>query len=163
MTRYAHKNSFLPVHLPIIFTYSERASSSALDGQFSVSRTTDNIGPRSTLCNHKKSSTLYVECSTAVSASLANVPGYASFSKRNEQRSLRFEQRYSSLNMNLFHTKNWTNNCSTLIYSCIRECGGWGDRQRGLESAFLLALITDRRFMIEMNFPCDIRTALQPN
>ncbi|KAK7477605.1 hypothetical protein BaRGS_00031153 [Batillaria attramentaria] len=52
-----------------------------------------------------------------------------------------------------------------LIYLCdsARSCGGWGDRQRGLVSAFILANITDRRFGIIMTSPCNITKFYIPN
>ncbi|KAK7486319.1 hypothetical protein BaRGS_00022489 [Batillaria attramentaria] len=52
-----------------------------------------------------------------------------------------------------------------LIYLCdsARSCGGWGDRQRGLVSAFILANITDRRFGIIMMSPCNITKFYIPN
>ncbi|KAK7480096.1 hypothetical protein BaRGS_00028656 [Batillaria attramentaria] len=52
-----------------------------------------------------------------------------------------------------------------LIYLCdgSRSCGGWGDRQRGLVSAFLLANVTRRRFGINMTVPCDVTNYYVPN
>lgn len=51
----------------------------------------------------------------------------------------------------------------TLIYSCRSFCGGWGDRLRGILSAYILALLSNRRFLIDMNFPCDIEKGIQPH
>lgn len=51
----------------------------------------------------------------------------------------------------------------TMTYACHWKCNGWGDRLRGLMSVYVLALITRRHFMIDMTFPCSIRTALEPN
>ncbi|KAK7482173.1 hypothetical protein BaRGS_00026638 [Batillaria attramentaria] len=52
-----------------------------------------------------------------------------------------------------------------LIYLCDRgwSCGGWGDRQRGMASAFLLANVTHRRFGINMTLPCDVINYYVPN
>ena len=53
-----------------------------------------------------------------------------------------------------------------LIYKCSRSnslCGGWADRQKGMVSAFLLALVTNRRFGITMTTPCDVRKFYLPN
>ncbi|CAF1058650.1 unnamed protein product [Adineta steineri] len=50
-----------------------------------------------------------------------------------------------------------------MIYSCKSYCGGWGDRLRGITSVYILALLTHRRFMIDMNYPCQIAQALEPN
>ncbi|CAF1406700.1 unnamed protein product [Adineta steineri] len=43
-----------------------------------------------------------------------------------------------------------------MIYSCQSFCGGWGDRLRGILSVYNLALLTNRHFMIDMNYPCEI-------
>ena len=53
-----------------------------------------------------------------------------------------------------------------LIYKCGRSnslCGGWADRQKGMVSAFLLALVTNRRFGITMTTPCDVRKFYLPS
>ncbi|XP_070212692.1 uncharacterized protein [Littorina saxatilis] len=52
-----------------------------------------------------------------------------------------------------------------VIYLCdsARSCGGWGDRQRGLVSTFLLAHVTGRRFGVNMTSPCDLRRFYQPS
>ncbi|XP_067671506.1 uncharacterized protein [Haliotis asinina] len=52
-----------------------------------------------------------------------------------------------------------------LIYLCDRKgrCGGWGDRQRGMVAAYLLARVTGRQFGINMSHPCDIRRFYIPN
>ncbi|XP_071107121.1 uncharacterized protein [Haliotis cracherodii] len=52
-----------------------------------------------------------------------------------------------------------------LIYLCdkVRSCGGWGDRQRGMVAAYLLAKVTGRQFGINMSYPCDIKMFYVPN
>jgi hypothetical protein len=50
-----------------------------------------------------------------------------------------------------------------MIYSCQSFCGGWGDRLRGIMSVYVLALLTHRRFMIDMNYPCGIHQGVEPN
>ncbi|XP_076461653.1 uncharacterized protein LOC143294105 [Babylonia areolata] len=52
-----------------------------------------------------------------------------------------------------------------LIYVCVDEqgCAGWGDRQRALVSMFLLAQVTNRRFGILLQTPCDVRNFYVPN
>ncbi|PVD36242.1 hypothetical protein C0Q70_03220 [Pomacea canaliculata] len=52
-----------------------------------------------------------------------------------------------------------------LIFICDkkRSCGGWGDRQRGLLSVFLLSQVTGRRFGIKMSKPCDLTQLYVPN
>ena len=57
-------------------------------------------------------------------------------------------------------------NCDTnrfLVYKCISTCGGMGDRQKGMTSAFLFALLTNRTFIIDMPNPCDISQFFQAN
>ncbi|XP_046359597.1 uncharacterized protein LOC124137368 [Haliotis rufescens] len=52
-----------------------------------------------------------------------------------------------------------------LIYLCDKKgrCGGWGDRQRGIVAAYLLAKVTGRQFGINMSYPCDIKMFYIPN
>ncbi|XP_041356504.1 S-antigen protein-like isoform X2 [Gigantopelta aegis] len=52
-----------------------------------------------------------------------------------------------------------------LIYQCdeTSTCGGWGDRQRGMVSVFLLAIVTNRMFGINMTSPCDLKLFYIPN
>jgi hypothetical protein len=52
-----------------------------------------------------------------------------------------------------------------IVYSCdsSRFCGGLGDRQRGMVSAFLLAIVTSRVFVINFDKPCSIENALIPH
>ncbi|XP_060572716.1 uncharacterized protein LOC132730747 isoform X2 [Ruditapes philippinarum] len=51
-----------------------------------------------------------------------------------------------------------------LVYSCdySRSCGGMGDRQRGIVSSFILALITARVFIIDFEKPCELDNFLKP-
>ncbi|KAL4227505.1 hypothetical protein ACF0H5_012949 [Mactra antiquata] len=50
-----------------------------------------------------------------------------------------------------------------LVYTCNEACGGWGDRQKGIVSSFLLALMSNRSFVIDLHVPCDISGFLNPN
>ncbi|KAK7089107.1 hypothetical protein V1264_024943 [Littorina saxatilis] len=53
-----------------------------------------------------------------------------------------------------------------LIFTCRSSdgiSGGWGDRQRGMVNTFLLATVTNRRFGIVFNEPCDLRQFYVPN
>lgn len=52
-----------------------------------------------------------------------------------------------------------------LVFECDLStgCGGWGDRQRGIVTAFLLALLTNRVFVIKMDVPCSLDKILDPN
>ncbi|XP_053406280.1 uncharacterized protein LOC123529365 [Mercenaria mercenaria] len=52
-----------------------------------------------------------------------------------------------------------------IVYSCdfSRSCGGLGDRQRGIVSLFLLALLTSRAFVISFEKPCALENVLKPH
>lgn len=50
-----------------------------------------------------------------------------------------------------------------LVYQCYRSCGGLGDRQKGIVSAYLLAVLTGRTLFVDVQFPCKIDFFLQPN
>ena len=51
-----------------------------------------------------------------------------------------------------------------LVYECETAwCGGLGDREKGIMSAFLLALLTDRTLVIDHRKTCDIKKFLKPN
>jgi hypothetical protein len=83
-------------------------------------------------------------------------------SYRNKIRFNRLYEKYNLLlNLTAFQTNSFSD--KTMIYSCQSFCGGWGDRLRGILSAYILSLLTNRRFMIDMNYPCDILKVIQPN
>ena len=67
--------------------------------------------------------------------------------------------------MRLLWTRRQDDNATgkTLTYSCKSLCGGFGDRMRGIMAGYILALITDRHFMIDMPFPIDLAEFLRPN
>lgn len=50
-----------------------------------------------------------------------------------------------------------------LIYKCKSMCGGLRDRLRGIITSHFLALLSDRHFLIDMTFPCDINMFLEPH
>lgn len=50
-----------------------------------------------------------------------------------------------------------------IVYQCYEICGGLGDRQKGIVSAYLLAVLTGRTFVIDMPFPCQLEIFMQPN
>ena len=81
--------------------------------------------------------------------------------RRNEHRWKRLEDYYGRfLNLSSFHQPV---SSKSIIYSCHSICFGWGDRLRGITSVYILALLTRRRFMIDMDHPCSISHVLQPN
>lgn len=83
-------------------------------------------------------------------------------SSRNHERFIRLYKKYNLLlNITAFRTNYLSD--KTMIYSCESFCGGWGDRLRGIMSVYILALLSNRHFMIDMNYPCDVLKVLQPN
>ena len=55
-----------------------------------------------------------------------------------------------------------------IMYRCDKnldkhECGGWGDRIKGIMSAYWWAKITGRKLLININKPCDLSKILEPN
>ena len=52
-----------------------------------------------------------------------------------------------------------------LVFVCSEKqsCGGWGDRQKGIISTYLLAMIMSRTFSIILDKPCDISQFLLPS
>lgn len=52
-----------------------------------------------------------------------------------------------------------------LVYLCDTQylCGGWGDRQRGIVSTYLLARLAKRQLKIVMTTPCNLRFFYKPN
>jgi hypothetical protein len=53
-----------------------------------------------------------------------------------------------------------------IVYSCTNEdyeCGGWGDRLKGMISAYVWGQITNRTLLLKVNKPCDIIHLLHPN
>jgi len=83
-------------------------------------------------------------------------------SYRNNQRFMRLYKKYNLLlNLTTFKTNHLSD--KTMIYSCQSFCGGWGDRLRGILSVYILSLLTNRHFMIDMNYPCEISKVLEPN
>lgn len=50
-----------------------------------------------------------------------------------------------------------------LVYECHNSCGGLGDRQKGIVSTYLLSILTNRSFVIDMTNPCGIESFMDPN
>ncbi|XP_070193791.1 uncharacterized protein [Littorina saxatilis] len=52
----------------------------------------------------------------------------------------------------------------TILYACrIAECGGWADRQKGVVSAYVLSVLLDRDFKLDMPRPCDVSVFMLPD
>jgi len=50
-----------------------------------------------------------------------------------------------------------------LIYECNSLCGGYGNRIQGITIALMFAILSNRTFLIQMNYPFDINRLLHPN
>jgi len=50
-----------------------------------------------------------------------------------------------------------------IAYECSSQCGGWGDRLRGIFSAYVLALLTDREFKISFKTSCHLEEIFDEN
>ena len=52
-----------------------------------------------------------------------------------------------------------------LVFLCSERqvCGGWGDRQKGIISTYLLAMLMNRTFSMMIDKPCDISQFLVPS
>lgn len=66
-----------------------------------------------------------------------------------------------------YRCREWCGGCKcihfismTIIY--IQQLTG-GDRLRGITSTFILAVLTRRRFYIDMPYPCELTKYLKPN
>jgi hypothetical protein len=58
------------------------------------------------------------------------------------------------------------NNNRYIVYECIEGmglCGGWGDRLKGIYSAYAWSLLSKRKFYININKPCPLTNMLEPN
>eukprot|EP00927_Polykrikos_kofoidii_P017048 TRINITY_DN17741_c0_g1_i1.p1 TRINITY_DN17741_c0_g1~~TRINITY_DN17741_c0_g1_i1.p1 ORF type:complete len:1000 (-),score=145.27 TRINITY_DN17741_c0_g1_i1:183-3182(-) len=63
------------------------------------------------------------------------------------------------------HSGGETSRPSVLVYSCQahRECGGLGDRINGIVTAFLLAVLSKRIFLIDSEQPVRLQMLLEPH
>ncbi|CAF0823337.1 unnamed protein product [Rotaria sp. Silwood1] len=72
-------------------------------------------------------------------------------------------QKYESRHVNLIRLAKPIISTKYLIYTCNQPCGGWGDRTRKIVGAYLLSLVLNRTFIINMTWPCPITHLLEPN
>ncbi|CAF4528612.1 unnamed protein product, partial [Rotaria socialis] len=86
----------------------------------------------------------------------------SNFDRRTQLRWLRLQDNYQSINISslLITSHNFTR--KKLIYKCEAVCGGLGDRFRGIVTCFILALVSDRQFMIEITNAFDVKNYLLP-
>jgi hypothetical protein len=54
-----------------------------------------------------------------------------------------------------------------IMYSChlndTNECGGWGDRVKGIMSAYWWSILSGRKLILNINRPCELSQILEPN
>jgi len=54
-----------------------------------------------------------------------------------------------------------------IMFSCnsndLDECGGWGDRVKGIMSAYWWSVLSGRKLILNINRPCDLSKILEPN
>jgi hypothetical protein len=73
-------------------------------------------------------------------------------------------QQYESRHVNFLRLiKPITYPNKYLVYTCNQPCGGWGDRTRKIVGAYLLSLVLNRTFIINMSWPCSITHLLESN
>ena len=73
-------------------------------------------------------------------------------------------QQYESRHVNFLRlVKPSTLTNKYLVYTCNQPCGGWGDRTRKIVGAYLLSVVLNRTFIIDMTWPCSISNLLEPN
>ncbi|CAF3372760.1 unnamed protein product [Rotaria socialis] len=75
---------------------------------------------------------------------------------------LRLQDNYQSINISSLWITPHNFTGKKLIYKCKTFCGGLGDRFRGIVTCFILALASDRQFMIDMTHPLDVKNYLLP-
>ena len=84
------------------------------------------------------------------------------FQSRWNERLFHLVRRFSHINLQVLHAIQSTAN-QTLTYSCVKNCGGWGDRLRGMTSTYILSVCLRRRFLIDMPSPFELSYFLSPN
>ena len=87
---------------------------------------------------------------------------FSFFEKRIHRRLLHLGQRFAHIRLDRLLEIQQTSR-QALIYSCWKNCGGWGDRLRGITSIYILAVLLQRRFLIDMSYPCNLSHFLESN
>src|ERR1700722_16379302 len=57
-----------------------------------------------------------------------------------DQRLFHLGRRFAHINIDMFLSQQSSSN-QTLTYLCVKHCGGWGDRLRGITSTYILAVL----------------------
>ncbi|XP_041355815.1 uncharacterized protein LOC121373316 [Gigantopelta aegis] len=70
----------------------------------------------------------------------------------------------SGTRLNSYHNATSSANKKYIIYLCTKSmtCCGWGDRQHGILSAYVISLVTNRIFGVDMSAPCPLSNLLHP-
>jgi len=84
------------------------------------------------------------------------------FKTRFDQRLFRLGQGFSHINIDLLFSIQ-RSSTKTITYYCKTNCGGWDDRLRGINSTYILSILLQRRFIIDMQYPCQLSEFLIPN
>jgi hypothetical protein len=74
------------------------------------------------------------------------------------------ELKANYLNKKTSNEKICVNKNKYIRFECKKPyCGGWADRLRGLMSAYIWAIFTKRKFLIDVDYPCSLSMMLEPN
>jgi hypothetical protein len=85
-----------------------------------------------------------------------------SIERRNIDRWQKLQEKFHYVNFSLLFTPSSISN-KTIKFQCTSICGGLGDRLRGLIMAYLFALLSNRRLVVDMHWPCNFADYFQPN
>lgn len=72
-------------------------------------------------------------------------------------------RQYESRHVNFLRLVKPVKSKKYFVYTCNQPCGGWGDRTRKIVGAYLLSLVLNRTFILNMTWPCPITNLLEPN
>jgi hypothetical protein len=84
------------------------------------------------------------------------------FQMRTQRRWFNYGQQFSHINIDRLLSIQKSSR-QTLTYVCSKHCGGWGDRLRGITSTYMLAVFLQRRFLIDISYPCRLTDFLRTN
>ncbi|KAL3852989.1 hypothetical protein ACJMK2_016586 [Sinanodonta woodiana] len=102
----------------------------------------------------KQNTNSYVKIESNGKETSLFTPLHASFDKEINKYEAKFNLIFGHLNVN---------KDKYLIYHCSFVCGGWGDRIKGIVTSYLLSVISNRTFGINITFPCQLNQLLIPN
>jgi len=89
-------------------------------------------------------------------------PPIFSLERRNADRWQQLQTKFHYLNFSLLSLPSPAPN-KTIQFRCTGGCGGLGDRVRGLIMAYLFALLSNRKLVVDMRWPCAFTNYFQPN